>query len=776
MMWGGLILMTAVLGASDTDAALTAVPFTEVSITDAFWAPRLKTTREKTLPANFKWCEDTGRISNFAKAGGTMPGEFEGIYFNDSDVYKVIEGAAYLLHLQPDPELDEYLDGVIAKIASAQEDNGYLNTYYILKEPDKKWTDLRVRHELYCAGHLFEAAVAHYRATGKRSLLDVACGLADLIDSIFGPGKRQGVAGHEEIELGLVKLYQVTDEARYLRLAEYFVNARGNAEGRELYGDYCQDHIPIREQSEIVGHAVRAMYLYSGVADVARLTGDQELVEMMERIWRDVTLRKMYVTGGIGPSAHNEGFTVAYDLPNDSAYAETCAAIGMALWNHRLNLMHADGRYADVLERALYNGLLSGIGLDGEHFFYVNPLASRGSHHRQEWYGCACCPTNLVRFLPSLGGYLYAHAGDRVYVNLYVAGRGKVPIPGGTVELIQETTYPWDGRVKITVQPGAVSAFALYLRIPGWCEQHRVEVNGTATELPVEKGYVCIRRTWNAGDTVVLKLEMPVRRVYAHPKVEADVGRVALQRGPLVYCLEGVDNDGRVRNLVLPPDTVVRAEHRPDLLGGVTVLTGAALARQPESWRDALYQESPRPEEAAFVAVPYYAWDNRAPGPMVVWLPESVTLAEAPPVPSLENTGVTTASHVNDTLDALSDGLEPENSNDQAVPRFTWWDHKGTQEWVQYDFREPARVSGVEVYWFDDREGGGGCRVPVHWELLYKDGGEWKPVRGASGYGTERDQFNRVTFEPVTAEGLRLEVELRRKVSGGILEWRVLSE
>ncbi len=375
---------------------LTSVPFTDVKFTDKFWAPRIEINRTVTLPQCFYQCEITNRIKNFEIAGGLAEGKFEGIFFNDSDVYKVIEGAAYTLSIYPDPKLDEYLDDLISKIALAQQKDGYLNTYFTLVEPDKRWTNLPVMHELYCAGHLFEAAVAHYRATGKRNLLDVAIRFADYIDSVFGEDRLIGVPGHEEIELALVKLYEVTGEKRYLNLAKFFIDKKGSGQ------DYNQDHIPVREQSEIVGHAVRAMYLYAGVADIAKYTGDESLIATMDRIWHDVTERKMYITGGIGPSAHNEGFTVPYDLPNETAYAETCAAIGMAFWNHRLLLLHGQSKYADLLEKVLYNGSISGVSLDGANFFYVNPLASRGNHHRQPWFGCACCPTNVVRFIPQI--------------------------------------------------------------------------------------------------------------------------------------------------------------------------------------------------------------------------------------------------------------------------------------------------------------------------------------------------------------------------------------
>jgi len=757
---------------SAADGPLTAVPFTDVTVEDAFWAPRLKTAREKTLPANFKWCEDTGRMGNFAKAAGLAEGDFEGIYFNDSDVYKVIEGASYMLHAVPDPKLDAYLDDLIAKMAAAQQPDGYLNTYFTLVTPDKRWTDLPVKHELYCAGHLFEAAVAHYKATGKRSLLDVACRFADYIGTVFGPGKRYGVPGHEEIELALVKLHQATGEQRYLDLAKFFVDERGNHENRKSYGDYCQDHVPIREQNEIAGHAVRAMYLYSGVADVARLTGDGALVDMMGRIWNDVVLRKMYITGGIGPSAKNEGFTVAYDLPNDSAYAETCASIGMALWNHRLNLLHADAKYADVVERVAYNGLLSGIGLDGEHFFYVNPLASRGSHHRQPWFGCACCPTNLVRWLPSLPGYVYAHGTGGLYVNMYVTGRGKVPGKKGAVTIRQETNYPWEGDVKLTVSVQKPQKLALNLRIPGWCEEYSIKIGSEAVNVPLSKGYARIERKWSDGDQVELDLAMPVRRVRANPLVEADRGRVALQRGPVVYCLEGVDNAGRVLSMAFPPTAPVAAEHRPDLLGGVTVLTGRALARTPADWNGALYKSDAGFEEVEFTAVPYCVWDNREPGPMVVWLPESVSMAENPPVPTLANQSAASATHVEGELSALSDGIEPAGSNDQSIPRFTWWDHKGTTEWVQYEFKQPSEVRVVEVYWFDDT-GVGQCRVPAEWRVQWNDGENWRPVESRGPCGVAADTFNRAEFKPVTAHALRLVVKLQDEFSGGILEWKV---
>ena len=598
------VLAPAAISAEPAHRQLTAVPFTAVKLRDVFWAPRLQVNREKSLPHNFKWCEETGRFSNFSKAAGLQEGQFEGIYFNDSDVYKVLEGASYSLADHPDPDLDRMTDDVIAKIAAAQRLSGYLNTYYTLVEPGKEWTECGVKHELYCAGHLIEAAVAHFRATGKRTLLDVAIKYANYIDSLFGPGKRVDVPGHEEIELALVKLSEATGEQRYLKLSEFFLNARGNPANRpRLYGEYCQDHRPVAEQNVIVGHAVRAMYLYAGVADVAAYSGNEKHVAAMNRLWDDVVGHKMYITGGIGARHEGEAFGDPYELPNESAYCETCAAIGLALWAHRLNLLHGDAQFADVLERVVYNGVLSGIGMDGEHFFYVNPLAADGNHHRQPFFPCACCPTNVVRFLPSLPGYVYATSRDGIYVNLYVAGDGTIESQDTTVAMRQETQYPWDGKITLTVNPKEERAFDLHLRIPHWCSAANLTVNGAPADArPNAKGYAVVRRTWKAGDKVELSLPMEIQRIEAHPQVTADAGRVAIQRGPLVYCFEAVDNDGRVSNIVLDREPKLRIQPQADLLGGITLIRGQARGGRQVT------------------AIPYFAWDHRDPGAMLVWV------------------------------------------------------------------------------------------------------------------------------------------------------------
>lgn len=762
--------IAGVAGAADMlRQRLASVPFTEVKLDDTFWAPKLKVNREVTIPHDLKLCRQTGRIDNFAKAARLMPGDFKGIYFDDSDVYKVIEGAAYALATHPDPELEKQIDEIIALIAAAQWKDGYLNTYYTLKAPEKRWTDLGVMHELYCGGHMIEAAVAHRRATGKTTLLDVARKWADHVDSIFGPDKRHDVCGHEEVELALVKLYHLTGEKRYLDLAKFFIDERGhNACGRKLYGQYAQDHKPVREQREIVGHAVRAMYLLCGVADVAAATGDSSYLPALEALWESVVMRKMYITGGIGSRHSGEAFGDDYELPNATAYCETCAAIGNALWNHRMNLLYGDAKYADVVERVIYNGFLSGISLSGDHFFYVNPLESRGKHHRQPWYGCACCPSNVVRFLPSLPGYVYAVADDGLYVNLYAASTAKVKLGGNDVTVVQETTYPWEGAVRITLRPSARAAFALRLRVPAWCKGAAIKVNGTdVAPLTVEKGYAVLQRAWQAGDIVELNLPMPIERVKAHPQVKDNIGRVALQRGPVVYCIEGVDNGGRVHHLSLPPDAPLAAEHRPDLLGGITVVKGRALAH---------HADRPQPQPVDFMAIPYYAWDNRQAGPMIVWLPEDPKLAEPVPVPTIASRARVSASfaHARDSLEALNDQIEPRNSNDHGIPRMTWWDHRGTEEWVQYDFASPQRISEVQVYWFDDT-GRGQCRVPQSWTLLYREGGQWKPAKAVDADlpGVAKDRYNRLRFEPVETDALRIVVQLQKGMSGGILEWKV---
>lgn len=626
---------------------LTPVPFTRVRIDDAFWAPRRLTNQRVSVPHQYEMCRKTGRIDAWRLQW--KPGmEPVPHIFWDSDVAKWIESASYHLAEQRDPLVEAEIDEVVDLMAKAQRPDGYLNSHFIQVEPELRFKNLGHWHELYCAGHLMEAAVAYRQATGKRRMLDVVLRYARLIDATFGPGKRDGTSGHPEIELALVKLYRATGERRWLDLALFFLNERGRKPSvfeREMEGltpeqaathraffvkpdgsfntEYSQDQLPVREQTLPVGHAVRAMYLYSGMTDVGAETGDRSLLEACRRLWTSLTARRMYLTGGIGPSGHNEGFTGDYDLPNDTAYCETCASVGLVLWAHRLLQVERDGRYADVMERALYNGALDGIALDGRHFFYSNPLESRGSHHRQEWFGCACCPGNISRLLASLGGYVYSESPDGVFVHLYAKGEATLDLDGRRVVLRQDTRYPWQGRVTLSVEPQRPSRFALSLRIPGWAraDEVRLALNGRRLGTAPSAGYVTIRRTWAKGDSVLLDLPMPVERLHAHPAVRADAGRVALQRGPLVYCLEGADNPFPLDRVVLPAAATLTARHESGLLGGVTVIDGTADLLEQTDWSDVLYRGTPAGRRVVGIrAIPYYAWDHRAPGEMRVWL------------------------------------------------------------------------------------------------------------------------------------------------------------
>lgn len=772
LAWAALVWLCAAGFCRAADTPLEAVDASRVRWTQGFWAERWQTVRANTWAANRVQCEKTGRLSNFDKAAGRAQGAFEGLYFNDSDVYKALEGAIVLYQLEPEASLKAQIDAWIDRIAAAQQPDGYLNTYFTLTPAEPRWTQEQDKHETYCAGHLIEAAVAHFGATGERRLLDVAVKLADHVDSVFGPGRNQLPPGHQEIELALVKLYEVTREPRYLKLAQFLVDQRGNADGHTLYGEYAQDHLPVRQQREIVGHAVRAMYLYAALADLTRLNGDAGYRETLDAIWKDVVQRKMFITGGIGSSASNEGFTTAYDLPNENAYAETCAAIGLVLFNQRMNRLTAEARYADVLERALYNGVLSGLSLDGRQFFYVNPLSSRGDHRRQDWYACACCPPNLLRLFASLGGYVYMTGPDALYVNLYGANRADVPMADGKVVRIEQTTrYPWDGRVTIRFAAPVARELALHLRIPAWCAGASLQLNGQPQAIDLQRGYAVVRRIWESGDTVELELPMPVRRMYAHPRVAANVGRVALMRGPLVYCFEAADNGDDLARVVLPPDADVRIEEQTELLGGVSILRVRGLAQPDVDWDAELYASMDRGRPVELTAVPYYAWANRASGAMHVWLPETFSVLPLPPVAWLNPS----ASHCwrSDTLTALCDRLEPSDSGDPSLPRFTWWPRRGSSEWVQYDFTAPRTVRGVEVYWFDDHARGGQCAPPASWKLLVRQDGAWREPPGAGACGVAVNQFNRVALEPLTTDGLRIEAQLQPERSAGILEWRV---
>lgn len=642
---------------------LEAVPLKNVRLNGGLLGNKNRLVRKEVIPYQWKAlnneipdAEPSNAIENFRIAAGEAEGEFRGMVFQDSDVAKWLEAVAYQLTINPDEELEKLADRVIDLIARAQQPDGYLNTYFIIKEPDKKWTNLAECHELYCAGHLMEAAVAYYQATGKRKLLDVMIRFADLIDNKFGTedGKIKGYPGHQEIELALIKLYNITGDKKYRDLAKYFIDQRGKKPNyfrlewekrgkgshwdnqKEMAAlDYFQAHQPVREQDVAIGHAVRAMYMYSGMADVARVTGDQTLIGVCKRLWHNTTQKKMYITGGVGSSGHLESFSFDYDLPNDTAYTETCAAIGLVFFAQRMFQLEPVGEYIDVMEKALYNGVLSGISEDGQRFFYVNPLEvlpevceKRHDHNhvkptRQKWFGCACCPPNIARLLASIGQYLYSYSENNIFVNLFADSTVDVQLNDCQITLKQETNYPWDEDINFTIVTDEEVEFTLAIRIPGWCKEAELKVNGETINIMDfnHNGYVYLERKWSDGDIIELTLKMPVLKLYANPQVRENIGKVAIQRGPLVYCLEEVDNGPNLPAIHLPVYAKLKAEYRPDLLGGVTIITGQAMRIDETTWTGKLYStEKPQYKAVEITAIPYFAWNNRKPGEMLVWL------------------------------------------------------------------------------------------------------------------------------------------------------------
>jgi DUF1680 family protein len=600
-----------------------------VTIDDTFWAPRRRVNHAVTLPEEYEQLERTGRLHNLRRAAGWEQGAFEGRFFNDSDVYKWLEAAAWVLATERDERLQARVDSLIALIAAAQDADGYLDTYFTFDRAAERWTDLAVMHELYCAGHLIQGAVAHHRATGARTLLDVAIRLADHIVATFSPEGLQGADGHPEIELALVELARDTGDERYLRQAAFFVDQRGQRPPTISGKEYHQDHAPVRAQREVVGHAVRALYLYAGMTDVYAETGEETLWAALDALWRNLQDRKIYITGGAGARHEGEAFGDDYELPNRRAYAETCAAIAHVMWAWRMLLVTGEEGYADAMETALYNGVLSGVSLDGATYFYENPLSDRGVHRRQPWFGTACCPPNVARLLSSLPGYVYTTSDEGLWVHLYATGTVTAALASaGAVTVRQRTDYPWDGRVTLDVEPASPAPFSLFLRIPSWTEGATVEVNGAPVPGPVEPGsYLEVRRHWRSGDTVNVALPMAVRLMESHPLVANNRGRVAITRGPLVYCVEAADHLGAdVWDLTLPRSPHWRTVWEPGLLGGVVALRTQAHA--PDSATEtALYRphraDAPRDAGAPIelTAIPYYAWANRAAGPMQVWIP-----------------------------------------------------------------------------------------------------------------------------------------------------------
>lgn len=617
------------------------VPLDRVRLEDDFWAPRRAIVRDVTLPAQFRLLDETGRLDNFRKAAGRLGGRHEGFYFNDSDVYKWLEATSWMLATDDDPALAKLVDQTIELVGAAQQPDGYLDTFYSIDNLDACWSELERTHELYCAGHLFQAAVAHHRATGKTSLLAIATRFADLICDTFGPGKPlSGTGGHPEVELALVELARDTGDERYLRQAAYFLDVRG--QGYAGGDEYHQDHRAFRELDALVGHAVRALYLCAGAADIYAETGEPELLATLERLWSNLVSRRIYLTGGVGSRHEGEAFGDDFELPNERAYTETCAAIALFMWGWRMLQIRGEARYADLMETVLYNAILPGISLDGLGYFYVNPLAASEMHRRQPWFECACCPPNIARLIASLPGYLYSHSEDEIWIHQFTGSSVELPLMGGRlIRLRQRSRYPWDGEITVTVE--TAGTFTLNIRIPGWCDlSARLQVNDEPYAGEITPGhYLTLRRSWQPGDRVNLSLPMPVRRIEAHPDVLENAGRVALARGPLVYCLEALDQPGSDPNdVALPFASPIEAVERPDLLGGIVTLEANALSDPPDpSWSDRLYRtaRAKQPEGALETvrlrAIPYFAWANRHPGRMQVWIRDRRDSASTSVVP-----------------------------------------------------------------------------------------------------------------------------------------------
>lgn len=784
-----IILFNTKAISQELDYPITPIPFNKVKISDDFWAPKILTNHKVTIPIAFDQSEKTGRVDNFKIAGDLMEGQFCTIYpFDDSDVYKMIEAASFSLMTFPDPALESRIDSLVEIMAAAQEEDGYLYTNRTIGKNihpwagDNRW-DLvhELSHELYNMGHLFEAATAHFQATGKNNLLDIAVKAADLICQEFGYDGIKNVPGHQEVEIGLVKLYRLTKDEKYLKTAKFFLDIRG----QESVGNpkkYDQSHIPVIEQSEAVGHAVRGAYMWAAMADIAAITGDAAYINAIDLIWHDIVDGKYYINGGIGATSSGEAFGESYELPNMTAYCETCAGVGNAIWNHRMFLMKGESKYIDVLERTMYNNILDGISLSGDRFFYPNPLASAGQHERKEWFGCACCPPNVARFLPSMPGYIYAVKENDIYINLYISSATTIVFQDQLLAIQQISDFPWEGNAAINVEVEEPVQANFRLRIPGYVinrpvpsdlyfyDNHvtstfEVKVNGEliASEMD-EAGYVSIDRIWSKNDKIEVSFPFELKKVVSHPKVMDNKGKVAFERGPLLYCAEWADQqDGKVLNKFVEEDQVFKLQQSPNL-GGIYQFTGSAR-NVSRTLGGNLEVGIPEP----LTLVPYHLWNNRGPGEMSVWIgtnPESV-LPE--PAPTIARRSKLTASVDSRAISAINDQILPSHSNDHSVSYLHWWPNKATEEWVQLDFDQEEEISGLEIYWFDDGPHGG-CRIPEQWQVEYLNGDDWKPVVVQGEYPIIKDALNRIEFESVSASAVRVVITLPKEYASGIYE------
>lgn len=768
------------------------IPFTQVTINDAFWAPKIKTNYEVTIPIAINQCYSSGRVDNFKIAGGLMEGKYQTDYpFDDTDIYKLIEAASYSLQNFPDPALESRLDTLIHFIAKAQEPDGYLFTSRTIDPQNPhpwadstRWTAAAKgfygSHELYNCGHLYEAAVAHYAATGKKTLLNVAIKNADLLVKDFGPGKLEFGPGHQIVEMGLIRLYHTTGKKDYLQLAKFFLDVRG-PDGEE----YCQAHQKVTDQTEPVGHSVRATYMYSAMADIAALYNDSSYLHALTTIWSDLVNKKTYITGGIGSGGGNEGFDAAYELPNMSAYCETCASVGNIFWNKRMFLYDGDAKYYDMLEKTLYNSFLSGVSLSGDRFFYPNVLESMGQHKRSAWFGCACCPPNVARLLPSLPGYIYAQKENEVYVNLFIGSEANLAIQGDSIHLLQETNFPWDGNVNLKLITKKEIPITLKIRIPHWAQEkvlpgdlyafvdqketeYSIILNGKPVQYNLDKGYAVINRKWKPEDNLHIVFPMEPQPVVANDSVKADRGKFSIQRGPIVYVAEWADvKNGKVLNLIFEKNQEFKTEYKTDFLSGVSIVNAKARAAVANQNGDVEYQEVQEIQ-----LIPYYSWNNRGPGEMMVWLPYNENSIRPLPYPSIASTSKVSCSVPASALIAVNDQLLPTSSNDHQFPFTHWYPLNDTTIWVQYDFVKQEKITSSKIYWFDDGPFGG-CRIPQDWEIRYKSGNLWLPIKTTSSYTLSKDDWDKVDFEPIKTSALRLYIELPKNYSTGLHEWVV---
>ncbi len=791
---------------------ITPVPFTSVKVTDnSFWGQRLETSRKVTIPLAFSKCETEGRYKNFERAAHPSDSydvsKLMPLSFDDTDPYKTIEGASYILQTYPDKKLVAYLDSIIDIIGKAQEPDGYLYTARTQnpKNPhywagEKRWEkEEDLSHELYNLGHMVEGAVAHWQATGSRKFLDIAMRYADCVVREVGskPGQACVVPGHQIAEMALCKLYLATGKKEYLDEAKFFLDYRGKT---EIQQEYSQSHKPVLEQDEAVGHAVRASYMYAGMADVAALTGDTAYIHAIDRIWDNIVEKKLYITGGIGATNNGEAFGANYELPNMSAYAETCAAIGNVYVNYRLFLLHGDSKYFDVLERTLYNGLISGVSMDGGGFFYPNPLESMGQHQRQAWFGCACCPSNICRFLPSLPGYVYAVKDRDVYVNLFLANSSTLNVAGKKVRLSQQTNYPWDGDIVINVDENKAGTFDLKVRIPGWVKGqpvpsdlyyysdgkrlgYSVKVNGETIPANVTAdGYFTIGRKWKKGDKVSVHFDMEVRTVRANSKVEADRGQVSIERGPIVYCAEWPDNGFDIMSVLLNQEPKFELGKIPDatfiadsLKGVLSLYKGQDVVGLLTDVQTLKFGGDGKLTTAdhRLTLIPYFAWAHRGNGNMKVWLPQDVRAVRPDAPATLAAKAKVEFSAPVPARRSITDGLVPADENDRSIPYCHWWPKQNSTEWVTYTFDEAMEIKTSTVYWYDDQPWGG-CKVPDSWKIYYQDeAGNWQPVAEPDGYPTKRGLPCTVNFAPVKTKAVKLEFRQPETQSCGLFEWSV---